>query len=155
MIFDPINITEDVTPKSIIAAVKQEKFGQALLMSLHLGETKILSEVYRSVPFEEIELVAKSIPSVYINKIMTLVAEELENTGSVELNLKWVLALLSSHSDRLQKHAPQYIASFRALQKAIAKQQKTLGLMCRENLNTLMVLSFDEAPSIQSAEWIR
>lgn len=141
LVLDPINITEEVTPQAVDHHLQSRDFGQALVLSLHLGEEEILQKVYRAIPAAEVELIAKSLPLVYVDKMLNLVASELLSSADIEYNMKWALALLSGHDTRLRTRAQHYIASFRALQKAIAQQQKALASLCEENLYALKVIA--------------
>ena len=146
LILDPINITAEVTPQAVEARLQQSDYAQALVMGLHLGEQDILTKVYRTIPAAEVDLLAKSLPLVYIEKMLDLVAAELLVSANIEYNMKWALALLTGHDSRLRNHAQNYIASFRALQKAIAQQQKALSTLCEENLYALKVIATPVKP---------
>mmetsp|Transcript_40984 Transcript_40984/g.65913 ORF Transcript_40984/g.65913 Transcript_40984/m.65913 type:complete len:619 (+) Transcript_40984:942-2798(+) len=141
LLFDPFQVDENVTPEKIRKLALDDEFGKALVMALHLGEDDLITEVYRSVPRGDIHLVARSIPVVYIVRMLGLISTELTETPQIEHHLTWGLAILTAHNDRLRTQAPLFMASFRSLQKAISKHHKDLAKLCNDNMYALSFLS--------------
>lgn len=53
IVFDPLNLSIEITPKSIRLAAKEEDFCNALLMALKLNESNLIQEVIEKVPVGE------------------------------------------------------------------------------------------------------
>lgn len=138
--FDPVSLDENVTPESTRKTAKSGNYGKALLMALHLSEQYLIKEVFHSVPSDEVTLVARSVPIVYIPKLLEIISECFEQGKNLEHLLVWVHAILSTHSDHLRSASAvssQYMQSFRQLQKMITVHEKELTDLCEGNLYTL------------------
>jgi len=137
MLFTPFELSEDVTPAKAREFARSGQFGKAFLIALHIGEDALIKEIYRAIPEDETELVANAIPLVYAQRVIEMIADELESSFNLQHNLLWSKALLSSHQDRLRGQAPQFLSAFRNLQKAIVKHKKNLSQLCNDNMYLL------------------
>lgn len=50
IVFDPLNLALEVTPKTIRNHLRNEEFSNALLMSLRLNESSLIEEVIEKMP---------------------------------------------------------------------------------------------------------
>jgi len=141
LLFDPFQLEEHVTPDKVRELSLNGLYGRSLVLSLHLGENKLITEVYRAVPTDLIQLVARSVPVIYVHRMLDLIASELESSQYIERHLTWALAILTGHNDRLRTQAPLFMASFRSLQKALSKHNKDLSNLCNKNMYSLELLS--------------
>lgn len=53
IVFDPLNLSLEITPRTIRHNLKMEDFSNALLMALRLNESKLLEEVIEKIPNSE------------------------------------------------------------------------------------------------------
>jgi len=60
MIFDPISLTEAITPAAVHSKLGLGDHGLALRMALHLNEASLVQEVMEHTPFSAIPLVVRS-----------------------------------------------------------------------------------------------
>ncbi|GBG30583.1 Guanine nucleotide-binding protein subunit beta-1 [Hondaea fermentalgiana] len=141
MLFDPFQLEEDVTPDRVREVALKGDHGRAFTMALHLGEDDLITELYRAIPTESLDLVARGLPVVYVSRVLALIAHEISSTPNLQHHLAWARALLTVHQDRLRDQSKLFMSSFRALQKAITSQNKDLAKLCDENMYTLSFLS--------------
>lgn len=146
MLFDPVNVDQDVTPTTIRAAVRKEQYAKALIMSLHLGEVVLIRQVYQTVPMDQIKLVARNVPVLYLSKLLETIASEIGESSHLEYQLTWSAAILTSHNDTLRDMSAKFLKSFRAIQRAVAKHNKDLGALCDDNLYTLTFVTSASVP---------
>ena len=59
MVFDPISMTEDITPKRVLSNLFEGKHAVALLISLHLNESTLVKQVIEGTPYDMIVHVVK------------------------------------------------------------------------------------------------
>ena len=70
MIFDPMALTEAVTPSAVQANLRKGKYGMALLMSLHLNEFALVKSVIEDTPYESIATVVRSIGQEHLSQLI-------------------------------------------------------------------------------------
>ena len=142
LLFDPVDLDENVTPDLIRSIIIDHcEYGKAFKLALHLGEISLIKEIYRSIPWESIHLVATSIPVIYLNKVIDIVAEELTGDTQIERHLSWALTLLTTHHVYLNSESSHFMISFRKLQKGVGKHFKDISKLCNDNMYRLFLLS--------------
>ncbi|KAK1746488.1 WD40 repeat protein [Skeletonema marinoi] len=77
MIFDPLALTEAVTPAAVQTNLREGKYGMALLMSLHLNEFALVKAVIEDTPYESIGLVVKSIGRQHLGQLTQFLSKAL------------------------------------------------------------------------------
>ena len=58
----------------------QGEFTKALVMGFRLGEQELLGEVIEAIPQARVQLVAKTFPEAYLEKLLALLAEKLRDS---------------------------------------------------------------------------
>lgn len=53
IVFDPFNLSLEITPKTTRESVKKGDFSAALIMSLKLNEVNLIQEIIEQIPFKE------------------------------------------------------------------------------------------------------
>lgn len=53
IVFDPLNLSLEITPRTIRHNLKLEDFSTALLMALRLNEAQLIEEVIEKIPISE------------------------------------------------------------------------------------------------------
>lgn len=53
VVFDPLNLSIEVTPKAARNCIEEEEFSTALIMSLKLNEAKLIEEIIEKIPHTE------------------------------------------------------------------------------------------------------
>ena len=55
--FTPVALTEAATPQRVRSFIKKQKYGEALILSMHLNDSTIVREAFEAVPLESIPIV--------------------------------------------------------------------------------------------------
>lgn len=142
MVFDPMDLTEEMTPAAVKAHLSGCDYGRALQLSLHLNESELIEQVLDNTPYASIPSVVQSlsVPALQLERLLQLLATLLDESPHLEFYLQWTLELLQKHGSSLNRNRGTYLRAFRALYKAVASKQKDLQTLCRENHYTLTVL---------------
>ena len=53
IVFDPLNLSLEVTPKSIRQCVQRQEYSTALIMSLKLNEQNLIQEIIEQIPHND------------------------------------------------------------------------------------------------------
>mmetsp|Transcript_8074 Transcript_8074/g.17203 ORF Transcript_8074/g.17203 Transcript_8074/m.17203 type:complete len:927 (-) Transcript_8074:65-2845(-) len=140
MIFDPLALTEAVTPSAVHKNLKSGKFGAALLMSLHLNEFGLVKAVIEDTPYESIANVVRSIGHEHISQLIQFLSKCMEDSPHLEYYLQWCLELLQSHGLFMEKNRGKYLRSFRALFRVVQSRFVDLKSICNDNKYSLEFL---------------
>jgi len=117
--FDPFDLSLDLTPESILQTLASQDYLIALIMALRLSELPLIKQVYTAVPPSEIKLLARQIPPVYVEKLLSFIADQLEKSPHVEFDLLWVGSMLTAHGKWLRDRKGEMASVFRGLQKGL------------------------------------
>eukprot|EP00744_Colponema_vietnamica_P009652 GILI01013704.1.p1 GENE.GILI01013704.1~~GILI01013704.1.p1 ORF type:complete len:671 (+),score=201.45 GILI01013704.1:103-2013(+) len=143
LVFDPVELDMDVTKENVFLLLKREEFNKALLMALKLNEVDVVRAVYEKVPLAEIPVIVQSFPLVFLQRLLTFIATELEQSRHLEFHLVWALQLLNTHGkyfkgpSSLSVVSSSFHTTLRALHKAIQGKFNDLSKLCDENMYTL------------------
>jgi periodic tryptophan protein 2 len=152
-IFDPFDLDISITPSTILETLEAAKqasetgtpdednsFLKALVMAFRLNESKIIRVVYEGVPAPDIPHVVRSIPAVYLPRLLRFVAHAAEETPHLEFNLTWIQSLLSCHGRYLKDNSGSFAPELRAVQRAIDDIQENLKRITEKNSYQLQYL---------------
>lgn len=131
--FDPFDLDVNITPSSIINAVSQHEFLKALVMSFRLNEQTYIRHVYERIPHNDIALVVKDLPNVYLPRLLRFIALATEETPHLEINLLWIEAILSRHGRWLKERRGGLEQELRIVQRAVKRIQVEMGRLADEN----------------------
>jgi len=137
LIFDPLALTEAVTPSAVRTNLRKGKYSMALLMSLHLNEFALVKSVIEDTPFESIATVARSIGKENLNQLIQFLSKSMEDSPHIEYYLRWCLELLQTHGIHMEKNRGQYLRAFRALFRVVQSRYTDLKSICDENKYSL------------------
>ncbi|KAH9833312.1 quinon protein alcohol dehydrogenase-like superfamily, partial [Rhodofomes roseus] len=138
--FDPVDLAIDVTPQSVLELLAKRSWLPALITAFRLNERALVHRVFSAVPRDDIRLVVRGVPQVYVGALVRCVAEALEGSPRVEFVMVWVKAVLSTHGRYLRDRAGENASVLRALQKALGEFENLIVKMCEENNATLAFL---------------
>lgn len=144
VLFDPVNLSVDITPKNAEKAVHEKQYAKAVMIALRLSERRLLNKVIESVPVSDISLVVDQVPSVYFVRLISLLAWRVENTRHIDFNLLWARRLLLRHGNEAHsssRDAGAVNTALRALLRATTMQSKRLAPIADRNAHTLQYLS--------------
>lgn len=137
MIFDPMALTEAVTPGAVQTNMRKGKHGVALLMSLTLNEFALVKSVVEDTPYESIATVVRSIGQQHLSQLIQFLSKCMEDSPHVEYYLQWCLELLQTHGLYMEKNRGKYLRSFRALFRVVQSRYADLKGICDENKYSL------------------
>jgi periodic tryptophan protein 2 len=129
MTFDPFDLDIDLTPQSLLSVLSRREYLKALVMAYRLNEKPLIHKVYESVPREDIRLMARQLPVVYLAQMLRFVAEHFEKSPHLEFDLMWVNALLHAHGRHLRDRSGEYASVFRLVQKGLMDAEQSINRM--------------------------
>lgn len=150
MQFDPFELDMDITPSTTLEALDNEDFLRALVMAFRLNESSLIRQVYETIPVNDAMLVVEQLPRVYLARLMRCIINATEQSPYLELNLRWIEALLGSHGRHVKDNTTYFAPEIRGVQKAIAKLRLGMTRLSDENLYTLEYLLAQPAPDLSS-----
>lgn len=137
MIFDPISLTEAITPAAVEASLLSKEYGMALRMAIHLNEFALVKNVLEQTPYKSIPHVVRSIGPEQLECLLQFVAKIIADSPHIEFYLEWSLQLLQTHAVHLERHRGRFMQAFRSLFKVISTRHDELKSICNENKYTL------------------
>jgi len=142
MIFDPIALTEEITPACIESKLATGDHGTALRMAIHLNEFALVQQVVEATPYDSIPLVVQSIrcENSQLERLVQFVAKVTEESPHIEFFLEWCLQILKVHGAYMDRHRSTFLRAFRMMHKAIQSRRDDLVTVCNENRYTLQAL---------------
>lgn len=142
--FDPTDLDMDLTPQAVRSASLQGDALLALLGALRLNDPVLLAEVYERVKVQEIPLVAKQLPVLYLSQVLQLIATRLDPASQsphVEFHLQWLTALFNAHGPEIRsKSSTTYAPVLRAVQMALNELRANVKSVCDRNTATMLYL---------------
>uniref|UniRef100_A0A1E1XQK7 Putative wd40-repeat-containing subunit of the 18s rrna processing complex n=1 Tax=Amblyomma sculptum TaxID=1581419 RepID=A0A1E1XQK7_AMBSC len=133
LVFDPFELEQGVTPATIRAAAREKDFVRAVMAAFRLNEDELTTEVVEGVPVAEIELVCRSLPQVYVEKLLNFVGAKLETTTHVQFYVTWVVTLLKGHGEALKERSQNIMATLRTVMKNVGLRHAELSKVCDHN----------------------
>jgi periodic tryptophan protein 2 len=137
MVFDPISLTEAITPAAVEAKLEGRNYSMALRMAIHLNEFALVKEVLEAIPYASISSVAKTVGPEHLERLMNVVAKVMETSPHIQYYLQWCLELLRTHGLYMDKHRSSFMRAFRAMHKTVQTRYDELSSICNENRYTL------------------
>jgi len=141
MIFDPISLTENVTPAAVESKLLSRDHAVALAMALHLNEFALVRQVLEETPFASIAHVVRAINSAHLEWLMQMLAKIMDTSPHVEFYLEWCLEILKMHGMHMEKHRTSFMRAFRALHKIVQTRHDDVKAICNQNRYTLDFIS--------------
>ncbi|XP_058829710.1 periodic tryptophan protein 2 homolog [Topomyia yanbarensis] len=95
IVFDPYQLSVEVTPKATRELLKKKDYSAALIMALKLNENNLIHEAMEQIPHTDAELVILSLPDEFAHRSLKFVAKMLTSSSHVEFYLRWSNLLLT------------------------------------------------------------
>jgi periodic tryptophan protein 2 len=99
IVFDPFQMSIEVTPKATRHLIKDEEYSAALIMALKLNEINLIQEIVEQIPHSQIDLVLSSMPETFVHRTADFIAKML-NSNHIEFYLKWTCSLLNKFGQK-------------------------------------------------------
>lgn len=144
LLFDPMNLSVEITPSNAQKAAEEKQYVKALMIALRLSERSVLNKMLETVPVSEISLVVDQIPTLYFVRLISLLAWRIDNTPHIDFNLLWARRLLLRHGGEAHtasRDAGAVNAALRTLLRATTNQSKRLGPIADKNQHMLQYLT--------------
>jgi periodic tryptophan protein 2 len=141
LVFDPIALTEEITPAEVGRKLSQAKYGLALRTALALNEVALIRQVLDETPFGSIAAVAKQVNPEYLSSLLSALATQVSSSPHIEFYLEWTLQLLQTHGVTIERqYRSRLLRALRSLYKEISKQYDDLKIAGNSNRYILAVL---------------
>lgn len=133
MIFDPISLTEDVTPAALELKLLNGEYAVALQMAVHLNEFALVRQVLEDTPFSSIQHVIRTIGPEHLERLMQFISKIMDTSPHVEFYLEWCLEMLRIHGIYMDKHRSVFMRAFRAMHKIVQTRHDEIKTICNQN----------------------
>ena len=140
LVFDPLNLTVDVTPQKIRKELENRNYLMSLVMSLRLAEKPLIRQCVESVPHDTISLVSQQINLAYLPSLLTFISEESESSRHIQFYLRWTKSLLYSHGSYLKSESKKFTPVLNLLIKGLSRKSDELSKICDYNKYTVEYL---------------
>jgi periodic tryptophan protein 2 len=137
MLFDPISLTEAITPSAVETKLEQRSYSMALKMALHLNEHTLIKQVLEEIPHSSVRAVVETIGPEQLERLMNTIAKVLETSPHVQYYLSWCLEMLKTHGIHMDKQRSSFLRAFRAMHKIVQTKHDELKTICNQNRYTL------------------
>ena len=118
--FDPFDLSIELTPQSVLATLQKQSYLEALVMAFRLNEKTIINRVYEGIPYEEIGLVARQLPTTYVPRLLGVSAEVLERGPRLEWGLRWMREVLNAHGRWIRERSVELASVLREVKRAVS-----------------------------------
>lgn len=115
--FDPFELDLDVTIESCLRYLESKEYLHSLVMAFRLGDSKVLSNIFESIPVQDVPLVTKSVPALYLPRLLDHIVTAGKNFPHIEYALLWLRSILESHGRYIAAHKQKLSTSLRAVQR--------------------------------------
>lgn len=137
MIFDPISLTEEITPGAVQIHLSTGNYAVALIMSLHLNESSLVKQVVESTPFRSIGHVVRTVGPQHIENLINYLSKVLDDSPHLEFYVQWCLELLQTHGSYMEKNRGRLMRAFRVMLKSLQTRYDELKNLCDANAYAL------------------
>lgn len=150
LVFDPTDLTEEITPDAVERALLSGAVLKAILIALRLRDRDLIEKCLFSTPSSTIPIIAKSLPDACMAEIFTILGNAMGLSPHLEFLMLWVKSICTSHGITLSKPTPSILAALKLLQKSLSQVHTDLGAMCESNIHMLSYLSAAAASTCSS-----
>ncbi|KAF8324849.1 quinon protein alcohol dehydrogenase-like superfamily [Cantharellus anzutake] len=148
IVFEPLDLDIDITPQNILEVLSQKEHLKALVMAFRLNEKSLIERVYEAIPSEDIALLVRQLPRIYVPNLLSFVASHAERSPHMEFDLLWINALLGIHGRFLREHSLEHAGVLRAVQKSVMDYQKNIAALCDSNRSSIAYM-MDQAKALR------
>lgn len=162
ILFDPFDLDVDVTPETTILKLKQGDYLTALVMSFRLNEIPLIQRVFETIPVEDVKLIVRQMPDVYLARLMRFIAKRAEEGPHLEFCLRWIEAVFVTKGRILKDRKGEYAGEMRSLMRVLGMVEREVRRIGENNRykvevllkqpvspqeNGLMIMDVDDATS--------
>lgn len=143
-VFDPFQLDEEVTAGSIRQALRAAQWTRALVMAMRLNEERLLQETLESVPCTDIKVLCSSLPELYVERLLAILALQIERSRHLQFYLIWAHELLMQHGQKMKSRSVSLLPAIHSLWKSIQTHFNDISKLCdwnRYNMKFAVCLS--------------
>jgi periodic tryptophan protein 2 len=89
----------------------------------------LIALVLEKIPYLTIDLIAGSIPELYVDKLLAFISTQLEKSAHLEFYLTWSQYLLYKHGNQIKQRATAKMGVLCNLEKSLTKKYEDLTKM--------------------------
>ncbi|XP_040211280.1 periodic tryptophan protein 2 homolog [Rana temporaria] len=143
-VFDPFQLDEEVTAGSVRRALRAAQWTRALVMAMRLNEESLLQETLESVPCTDIKVLCSSLPELYVERLLAILALQIERSRHLQFYLMWAHELLMQHGQKMKSRSVSLLPAIHSLWKSIQTHFNDISKLCdwnRYNMKFAVCLS--------------
>jgi periodic tryptophan protein 2 len=140
MTFDPIQLTEALTPAAVIAKAISGEYSVALRMAININEGSLIKQVVETTPFDSISRTVQAVAPQHLERLIQFLAQEMATSPHIEFYLTWCMELLRNHGLSLERSRSILMKSFRALYRTVFTKFEELKSVTDNNKYVLEFL---------------
>ncbi|KAF2898642.1 hypothetical protein ILUMI_07536 [Ignelater luminosus] len=139
LIFDPWGLQLGVTPASVREAISNKDHVNALMMAMKINESNLIQETIEQIPYNDVELTISNLSEQYLDRLLLIIANLLDNSRHLEYYLLWAENLLTLHGPKVKSQ--QNMPALLSLQKSLNRKYEQLSKLCDFNKYTMQYIS--------------
>ncbi|CAF0977001.1 unnamed protein product, partial [Didymodactylos carnosus] len=141
-IFDPLDLSEEITPLSIRRTLYDKKDAYlSLMMALKLSEKSLIIEIMENIAAQNIEYISRSLPLFYVELLLNFISEQLQNSRHFGFYMLWTHHLLMNNTNDLKPNSSKILTTLCNLEKNLTLKYDTLGKLVDSNIFTVQYLT--------------
>ncbi|VDO26263.1 unnamed protein product [Haemonchus placei] len=132
-LFDPFQLDSQTTPAMIKNALSLSDYSTALMASLRLNDTSLIQRSMESTSLEQIELVVRSLPLSYVEKLLKWMTDGrvVASSTHVHFYMIWLRHILNIHGMRLKGRTD--VAILTGIQQIVAHHTQMISKLADQN----------------------
>ena len=140
VLFDPFDLTPDLSSETVQNALKEGKHLQALVMGLRLNIFSVQKGVFEALPSEVLDLIISQLPPKYLSPLLQMISnlvDPLQAFPGKPFPLQKLFIALSAifnhHTIAIKSQRNFLLPTLRIIQKAVLGHYKDLSGLVRDN----------------------
>ena len=127
-LFDPYQLTSDISPQTTKERLAEKKYQIALIYSLKLKDLELTKQVLETIPADQVDSLVSLLPTLYVFQLVGFLANRILVTHLIEFYLMWCKAILLFHRDAIKELMPKN--ELTAFNKALIARYEELKTIC-------------------------
>jgi len=132
-LFDPLQLDITNTPSAVKQKLHKKEYSTALMMAIRLNIKSLKQEVIESIPLDSVEVIVSSLAQLYVESLLSYIADVLESSPHMGLYCQWAATLVTSHGQTLKARSQHIMSQLNALQRALTTHHTNLSKVCSHN----------------------
>lgn len=140
LLFDPFDLTPDLSAESVRVALQEGKHLLALVMALRLNVFAVQKGVFEALPSQVFDLILAQLPAKYLAPLLQMIANLVDPVQAfpgqvfpLQKLFTALSALLKHHTIAIKAQRNLLLPTLRIIQKAVLGHYKDLSTLVRDN----------------------